>query len=279
VQLARQLLHDAPAVPHCDASAVDARLVAALADATNRWPGVVIAPGAFVSWVAARIPAHAPTIEAALDGLRLADLYLACACAAGDSSALAAFDAAFLRGDSSDDVKQRLRQKLFVARPDGTAPRIALYAGRGGLGHWVRAALTRMTIDEARVNREVPTEDALLDALGIDPEHGPELAAVKRDARQTLQAAVREAVATLADRDRTLLLQYYVDGVGLAQLGKLVGLSPSSVSRTIAKARLSLVSRIKRALMKHKKISGDELDSLVELVRSQLSLTGELRRR
>lgn len=270
-----------------DPGAVDDRLGAAIAEAHRRWPGVELHPDAYLAWVAARLPASPPGVELALDGLRLADLYLACACAAADPLALAAFDLAFLAGDSrtSDDVKQTLRQKLFVAEPGKSPPRIALYAGRGDLASWVRAAAARATIDHARAVREIPTEDALLDAIGIDQlparatDPGPELAHAKKDARAALQIAVREAVASLSDRERTLLLQYYIDGVGVVALGKLFDLAPSNVSRALAKARVLLVSQIRRSLMRHRKIHGDELDSLVDLVRSQLSLTEELRGR
>ncbi len=270
-----------------DPAAVDDRLGAAIAEARRRWPAVELAPDAYLAHVAARLPPSPPAVELALDALRLPDLYLACACGAADPAALAAFDHAFLAGDArtSDDLKQQLRQKLFVAAPGGPAPRIALYAGRGELGRWVRAAIARLAIDEARASREVPTEDALLDAIGLEalparaPEPGPALAHAKQDARATLQLAVREAVASLSDRERALLLQYYIDGVGVVELGKLFGLAPSNVSRTLAKARLVLVAQIRRSLMRHKKIGGDELDSLVELVRSQLELTAELRGR
>ena len=261
-------------------------LAPALAEARARWPGVAVAPDAFTAWIAARLPDETPPppapaleLERALAALRLTDLYLACACAAGDNKALAAFDAAYLRAaKASDDVKQRLREKLFVAAPGAPAPRIALYAGRGDLGAWVRASLTRLTIDDQRAARELPTEDALLIAIGIDPAHDPELMQVKKDARAALQAAFREAVATLTDRDRTLLLQHYIDGVGVVELGKLFELAPSNISRTLAKTRVQLVAQVRRALMRNRRIAGDELDDLVDLVRSQLSLTGGLRR-
>ncbi|MBS1121925.1 MAG: putative DNA-binding regulatory protein [Deltaproteobacteria bacterium] len=277
MQLSRLLLgHLAETVCH-DPATVDARLATAIADAHRRWPGVVVEPARFVAAVAIRIPTSPPSLEQALDGLRLADLYLACACAAGDPKALAAFELAFLAGDSrtSDDTKQELRQKLFV----GPNPRIAQYAGRGDLARWVRAAAARIAIDLARAVREVPTEDALLTAIGIDPGHGPALSHLKEDARRTLQAALREAIETLSDRERSLLLQYYIDGVGVVELGKLFSLAPSNVSRSLGKARVVLLAGIRRSLMRHKKIHGDELDSLVGLVGSQLSLTGGLRQR
>ncbi len=281
MRLSRLIVRQLPTELRHDPDAVDARLEAALADARRRWPTVELTPAVYLGWVAARIPPTAPSLEQALDGLCLADLYLACACAAGDPKALTAFELAFLAGDTraSDDVKQRLRQRLFVRDPGGAPARISLYAGRGDLSRWVRAAIARLTIDEARGAREIPTEDALIDAIGIDPGQSPELAHLKQDARSTLQAAIRDAVSKLSDRDRTLLLQHYIDGVGVAELGKLFDLAASNISRTLAKARLQLVAEIRRSLMRAKKIRGDELDSLVELVRSQLTLTSGLRKR
>lgn len=278
VRLSRLLLRHLPDTLR-RGDRLEEKLEGLLEEAQRRWPGVVLDPAAYFGWVAARIPADARSVEEALDGLRVADLYLACACAGGDAKALAAFDAAFLAGDSrtSDDLKQALRQKLFVADRGG-APRIALYAGRGDLSRWVRAALARMAIDEARAAREIPTEDALLDAIGIDPGMSPEVAQLKKDARAAFQAAFREAVETLSDRERNLLVQYYIDGLGLVELGVLYSLAPSNISRTLAKSRVQLLSGIRRSLLRRKKLGGDELESLVNLVRSQLSLTGGLRK-
>jgi RNA polymerase sigma-70 factor, ECF subfamily len=279
VRLSAQLATLLPDGVALDAEAIEAQLSSAIAEARARWPAVILPEDAFVAWIASRVPAG-PTI--ALEGLRLADLYLACACARGDAKALAAFDQAFLARDtqSSDDVKQMLRQKLFVANPDGAAPRITLYAGRGDLVRWVRAATTRLAIDVARTQREVPIEDALMDKLGlygVPDDAGPERGLIKQDSRAIVQASLREAIATLSDRERTMLLHYYIDNIGLAALGKLFELAPSNVSRTLAKARLRVVAELRRSLLRHHQIHAEELDSLVELVQSQLSLTADLR--
>lgn len=251
------------------------RLLAAVAEAQTRWPGVRVDDARFEAWVHARRDPDAP-VETALDKLRLAELYLACACAAGETRALAAFDAEYLARDSkiSDDVKQKVRQRLFV----GDAPRIANYGGRGELGSWVRTVATRIAIDESRGVREVPTEDALLDALDIDASSGPAYDVLKAEAKQFMQTALREALAALSARDRTLLLQYYIDGVGVTELGKLHGLAASNISRQLAKARVTLLAQVKRSIMRQKQLGASELDSLLDLVRSQLTITGGLRR-
>jgi RNA polymerase sigma-70 factor (ECF subfamily) len=280
VRLARLIVRHLPDTLSCDERSAEARLTDALAEAKRRWPDVKVDPETFAGWIATRIAPEAVSVEAGLEGLKLADLYLACACAAGDPKALAAFDASFLTGDSrtSEDVKQALRQKLFVAE-NGREPRIADYAGRGDLRRWIRAATARMEIDEMRSTREIPTEDALLEAIGIDPGEGGEVALVKRDSKAAFQAAFKEAVETLSDRDRTLLQQYYIDNLGLAALGHLYKINPSNVSRSLAKARAVLLAGIRKSLLKKKKIKADELDSLVNLVRSQLTLTGGFRSR
>lgn len=262
-----------------DEAAAETVLAAAVAAARTRWPGVNVDEASFAAWIALRLPTTPAGVVRALEMLNLSELYLACACHAGDPRALAAFDRTFLAGDqrTPEDIVQRTRERLFVRGADGTAPRIALYAGRGGLGPWVAAVMRRMAIDEARATREVPTEDALLAAIGIDPGHGPELDHLKRDARDAVQAALREAVATVAAGDRAMLLAHYIDGVGVVELGARYKLAPSNVSRTLARVRLQLVAQLRRALTRQKNLLGAEVDSLVDLVRSQLTLTGALR--
>jgi RNA polymerase sigma-70 factor (ECF subfamily) len=271
--LVRQLATEGP---H-DLAAIEARLNAATSDAAARWPGATVSDERYAAWIAERLPEGGAPIEQKLEALRLVELYLACACAAGDAKALAAFDATFIAGAGvSDDVKQGLRTKLFLAALDGRPARIASYGGRGDLARWVQAIATRMAIDEVRAQRDVPTEQALLDAIGVDADPGSEL--LRRDAKLLLQTAMREAVATLGARERSMLLQYYLDGVGVVALGKFFKIAPSSVSRTLAKTLALLMIEMRRALIRNGGVSRDELERLADFVGSQLSLTSGLRR-
>lgn len=233
-------------------------LSATLAEARERWPGIRVDEATLAGW-----------IEARGENLRLVDLVLACACAGGDPVALAAFDAYLVRFD--DDLKQQVRERLFV----GPAPKIATYGGRGDLGSWVKTIATRLAIDASRGRHDVPTEDALLDAIELDPARVADV--LKSEARAIMQGALRAALAGLPDGDRTLLLQYYIDGVGVVPLGKLHGLAASNISRRLAKARLALLAHIKKALAAQHQLAGRDLDSVIALVQSQLTVTGGLR--
>ena len=109
---------------------------AAYRAARDAWPGIVVDEADFRQSLER---AGAP-----IASLCLADLYLARACCAGDARALATFDEKFLAQvpailarhrarDAADEVRQLVRERLFVA-----PPKIASYTGRGSLAGWLR---------------------------------------------------------------------------------------------------------------------------------------------
>src|SRR5690242_9707340 len=95
------------------------------------------------AWPDVDVPAEVfrAHLSARPDAIEIGDLYLACACARGDTAALAALERdhfAWLLGmlrkagaddDSAAEVLQRLRQELLAPRP-GREPGIAAFAGR-----------------------------------------------------------------------------------------------------------------------------------------------------
>lgn len=256
----------------------------AVASARAAWPGVDVPAEVFVPWLSTRVTATTvEALEQALGALRLGDLYLACACARGDRAALTAFERLYApelltavhhvdrSGSHADDVLQVLRQKLFVGEP-GVAPKIGEYSGRGELRRWLRAVAVRAGIDALRAAREIPVEDELLDAIEVPADH-PELAHLKRASLAELKPALREALGALSTRERSLLQQYYLDGANLEALAALYRVTPSTVSRSLAKARATLVGRVRNALMSRLRLSGREVDSILGLVQSQLELS------
>ena len=256
----------------------------AVASAHAARPGIEVPAEVFVLGLATRLSgAKGPTLERALEALHLGDLLLACACERGDRAALAEFERGFVpdllaavnhvdrSGSHADDVLQVLRQKLFVGEP-GAAPKIREYSGRGELRRWLRAVAVRAAIDALRGVREVPVEDELLDAIVVPGDH-PELAHLKRASVAELKLALREALGALSARERSFLQQYYLDGANLETLAALYRITPSTVSRSLAKARATLLGLVRNAVMARLRISGREVDSLLGLVQSQLELS------
>lgn len=248
----------------------------------DAWPGVSLDFDAFCDHVAERLPAGAD-VEHALAALRLDELYIACACQRGDAQALALLEARYfpgvvaalrrLRLDAAviDELQQRLRRRLFVAE-GGRRPRIGRYGGRGALASWLRVTAVRAALKQLK---RPPLEVTLLDGRRAPPaaEADIELGYLKRHYRPLFRAAFAEAVATLDDRERRLLRQYYVEGLTIEQMGVAQKAHRMTVGRWLDAVRQRLLAETRRALMRRVQVSQRECDSILRMVHSQLDLT------
>ena len=246
--------------------------------AREAWPGVEVSLEDFERWVSERAHGEAPA------ALVTRDLYLACACHAGNPAALAAVDSCFtstieaalasvrMRDDHGDEIRQRLRAKLFV----GERPRIALYTGRGALGGWVRAAAIREAIDLRRqLRREVPADDPLA-ALEAMPLEDPALEALKQQYREPMKAAVSAALASLPAEDRMLLRYKYVDGATLDDIAAIQRVHRATIARRFRDLRELVASRTRDHLVAALGVGEGDAASIIRLVQSQIdaSLSG-----
>jgi RNA polymerase sigma-70 factor (ECF subfamily) len=216
------------------------------------------------------------------------DLELARACAQGDVAAIAEVEAAHfqevrrglgrmrLSSDEVDEVLQGLRVDMFVRTGD-RPPRIAEYEGRGSLGAWLRVCATRAALKRiGKQAREIALdEDALLEERA--PGDDPELAFLKTAYRAEFKAAFQQALVGLADRERTLLRQHLVDGLSIEEIAALYAVHRATADRWLSRAEEMLMKSTRRALMEGARISREECESMLRLVRSQLGAT--IRRR
>lgn len=263
---------------------LEQRLGQAVEEARSAWPNFKVAPATFVSYVAQRLPDDRDVADA-LDYLRMPDLYLACACGAGDARALAEFDARYVTEIDAalarmrqsratvEEVKQLVRQKLFV--PKGGKPaKIAEYGGRGGLHRWVRAVAVRTCLNQMRKGkREVLMENnqvlAGVSAAGDDPE----LAYMKEKYRNEFREAFVEALGALTDREQGLLRYHYVDGLNIDEIGTIYRVHRVTAYRWLEKARESLVGKTLGQLKARLNVENREFDSILRMIRSQLHLS------
>jgi RNA polymerase sigma-70 factor (ECF subfamily) len=263
--------------PASDAAELETTLTSSLERAQRAWPGVVLAPELFVAHLAARLPDDAD-LSHALAKLHTDDLYLACACARGVREALAVFDRQYLSrlpaevlridrsDDFTDDVRQRLRERLLLGSP----PRIAEYTGRGALGAWVRVTAVRTALN---ARRDAQRRDNLR-APSPPPAPTPEGLAIYGQYREEVEAALKIAFARLGADSRELLRQHFVEGLNFEQIARLRTLDRSSVSRRVAAARQFLSTESLRELRRRLPgLTSSSLDSLLHGLRSNLEIT------
>lgn len=226
---------------------------------------------------------HAANVEAgvaALAQLAVADLYLAAACARGDSRALRWFerscgpelDRVIARspglGLSAAEFGQLVIVRLVLAAPERQA-KILSYRGQGSLRAWVRVTAARLVIDLSRRRAEPAGSDALLDQLSsgedLELEHlrdrfGPEL-----------QASFAAALAQLSVRQRNLLRQRHIHDISADALARLYAVHRSTVFVWLEQARVALLGHIRTALLA--RVPGHELDSVVGVLGSRLDVS------
>ncbi len=238
----------------------------------------------YIAHLAGVVPSGCTT--EAFAKLRAADLYLACACAAGEDHALVAFDTEFGRdidlaiarsGNvdlSKDEFRQLLRNKLFVPRP-GKRPKIADYAGRGDLRSWVRVTALRMIVDIVRSragDREIPVDSDMLSSIPAQTDD-PELEYIQRVYKTEFKDALQDGFAALTPRERNLLRHQVLHGLNIDQVGALYHVHRTTAFRWIEKARKSLLRETRKALMSRLRVGSGEFLSIMRVVGGDLDVS------
>jgi len=261
---------------------LDQRLAEIAAAAVERWPDLGLDAPGYMARLAAQLSGE-PDPEAALRSLHAADLYLACACAAGDARAVACFEAAlFPEVDAAvaslrappwlaDEVKQMVGEKLLVAAP-GVAPRILDYTGRGELRTWFRVIATRTLVSLLRKgNKEVGGDDAVLELRAASDD--PHLAALKQRYKGEFKQAFEEAISGLTVRQRNLLRHQLVDGLTVDQIAAIYRVHRVTASRWLGQARKEVWLATRTLLSTRLGADTAELQSLLHDIRGTLDLS------
>ena len=243
--------------------------------------GFSIDAATFLAHSAARLRTEQGVL-ASLDQTEAADLWLACACAAGCKAAQTAFVerytpiirgalASFVRqGIDIEEIEQRVVSYLIFPRDERPAA-VAGYSGSGSLAAYVRVSVVREAVRSTKqIQRMTPRDDAA--ELAPELTNDAELEALKRRYRDQFKAAFVQAVEAL-DPDEVLLLRYhYYSGLGVRQIASLRGDSKSTVARQLTAVRDKVRQETQRRLMAHAKVRRSEAASIMRLVRSQMDV-------
>jgi RNA polymerase sigma-70 factor (ECF subfamily) len=192
--------------------------------------------------------------------LRVEELALARACAAGDNSAWELFLTRYreklyqsalriAREDSSArDLADSLYAELYgtTMRDGARISKLASFTGRGSLEGWLRTVLAQEFVNRYRRTKR-------LVSLDEESEDGTQFAAPEpepvRSADTRLGSATDAALAALSSEDRMVLAAYYLDGRTLAEIARMLGVHESTISRKVDKLAKSLRKKILAVLM------------------------------
>jgi RNA polymerase sigma-70 factor (ECF subfamily) len=210
-----------------------------------------------------------------LDGLHVADLALAAACALGRDAAWDHFvrehrPILYRAADALDpsggarEVADSLYADLYgMQEQDGVRRSLFRYFhGRSSLATWLRAVLAQRHVDAIRAGKR-------LDPLPDNSDVVTAAATVADPDRSSLVplvlAALFAAIDALTSKDRLRLRSYYVSGLTLAEIGRLTGEHEATVSRHLARTRRDLRAAVERHLQDHTKLKPDQVARAFEL--------------
>ncbi|MBV9500919.1 MAG: sigma-70 family RNA polymerase sigma factor [Acidobacteriaceae bacterium] len=186
--------------------------------------------------------------------LHIGDLVLMQACAAGNASAWELLihtyrpklRQAALMMTRDHDAARELADSLF-GELFGAAgkPKLLSFTGRGSLEGWLKATLAQSYIDRYRVEqRLIRLDDHKVGSRAIFPASFETEVADSR-----LERAVAGALAELGSSDRLLLTSYFFDRRTLAEIGRMIHVHESTVSRRVRKVTKTVRKKVIRSLL------------------------------
>lgn len=221
----------------------------------------------FDSWLLAIAQKYLPTeatqheAESFLRSLRLEDLALARACAAGHERAWEQFMARFrellydaalgIAKESSQakDLADSVYADLYgMSERDGKrVSKLSSYTGRGSLEGWLRTVLAQEFINRYRSRKRLVSleeeEEAGVQFRAGDP-------APASNSSLHLDRVVDQALAALDPESRMILSAYYLDGRKLAEIGRMLGFHEATASRKLDRITKALRKSIRDGLVK-----------------------------
>jgi RNA polymerase sigma-70 factor, ECF subfamily len=209
------------------------------------------------------VPAH--QIAGFLRELRLEELALARACAAGHQRAWDFFLTRYREGlyaaaysiareeSAARELADSIYADLYGTRiRDGERlSKLASYTGRGSLAGWLRTVLAQQHVDQYRKTKRMVS-------LEEENEKGVQFAAPAQESgsnsihgeRSRLEQSTDEVLGELSAEERFLLASYFLDGRTLAEIARGLRVHESTISRKLDKLTTRVRKRIRDALVR-----------------------------
>jgi RNA polymerase sigma factor (sigma-70 family) len=222
--------------------------------------------------------AHRPA-EEFVAHLRLDDLYLATACAAGDDRAWGecqrahfAFIRDFARRFLPDAAARDLADQVIVDL--WQRQKIARYSGRSTLRTWLGTVVANAAINAGRSTRAFVSIDAGADDSRVVPPRAAVVADPARlESERALASIVAECVAALPADEKLLVQLYYEQSLTLDAMEVALGTSKATLSRRLTGIRARLRAAVDATARRVLGTSADALREGVSLEHLELDLS------
>ena len=211
--------------------------------------------------IAKYLPANAPRtgVDELCGSLRIEELALARACAAGQERAWEVFltryreklynIAGYIAKESSTarELADSIYADLYgtTTREGKRNSKLASYTGRGSLEGWLRTVMAQEFVNRYRRQRRTVSLDE-------ESEEGTQFAAASPELTiavdSRVETATDEALAELSPEDKFVLASYFLDSRTLAEIARALKVHESTISRKVDKLAKSLRRRILAAL-------------------------------
>jgi RNA polymerase sigma-70 factor (ECF subfamily) len=238
--------------------------------------------------VPAQFWGHAGNAVAAGAKLEFADdLALAWFCGRGDRSAGRLFEARLMPTVAASarnvdpapafvaEVQQRARIRILLPTDKAGVSNIKAYQARGPIKGWVAVAATRLALnlkrDQRRANAHTRNSDDLVELVDTAPD--PATQHLRTLYQAEFRAALTAALTQLPDRARTVLRLRFVDGLGLAQLGRMYAVHEATISRWVTDAIADVSQRARQHLISALTVSPSTLESVIRLLPAGLDIS------
>jgi RNA polymerase sigma-70 factor, ECF subfamily len=230
----------------------------------SQFDEILLKAGETQNWGGAGSEASAAAKAAFLESLKLDDLVLARACAAGNERAWEIFLTryrellyraayAIARDEPAGrELADSLYADLYGMAEDGMRrSRLDSFMGRGSLAGWLRTVLAQRYVDGYRKRRrEESLDEQEMELLPIACT--PDPAPASAQSLDLLARSVSVVFGTMNAEERFLLASYYLDGRALWQIAELLDVHESTISRRLDR----LTRKLRKALLKELERAG-----------------------
>jgi|GEM_PF-2474233 len=159
-------------------------------------------------------------------------------------------------GFHAADVAE-LEQRVWL-RLLGPRQALASFRGQGSFAGWLRRIAINEARSELRRRHRAGTLDGLETIERMHDPHTPERTVLEDETRTLLSNALRDAVGSLSETDRSLLMAW-ADGTTTDALARTRGVHRSSMSRRLDKLRRTVGARTRAHLWTHYGRASSEL--------------------